>query len=157
MNKHKVSVSVIGRPNTGKTTIIKKIIAALTAADIEVEAMWGVDGPPREGNEEFDRKRSQVIAKKTKVVIAEFHSNRVTGRDSPDDVRVQVEHSASSGFGVVLIVAGTNLRKDFGPESYHQERARSVAARLAAELEVDVEDNTRNEHSWVQPWIGPPH
>ena len=146
--KSKITISVIGSINSGKTTVTRLIAKALIDADIETNVTWGIDGPPKPP--EFQEKQNKAIACKTKVSITEFQAGRVTERDNPGDVKVTVAQ-VSGNYTVTLTMYGLKFPHDFGAYSYSQEKARAAATRLAMELDVDVIDNTRNDIEWVQP------
>lgn len=152
--KRQVYISVIGKPNTGKTTVMKRIIQALSSADIEVESVWGVDGPPLSLPEEAERMRLIAVAKKVKVTVTEFQTagNR-TAADDPNELRIEVAHVGGIGYEATLWIAGNPLRRNFGDSPAGKERARAVANRLAAELSIEVDDTLPSEISTgTQPY-----
>jgi GTPase SAR1 family protein len=148
--KGTISVTVIGQANSGKSTIMQHIIKALTTADIEVEPIWGMDGPPMEKTPEFEKSRSKAIAAKTKVVLTEFQAGRMKPQESPDDVKVLV-NKYGPDYVLSVVLAGVPLSKNFGTGKIGQERARALAARFAVELDTEVKDTTPNEFDWRQP------
>lgn len=150
MKTCRVAISVIGRPNSGKTTIMMKIIEALTASDIEVVPVW-TDGPPVNQTPELNQKRLQAVAKKTKVFLTEFQAARTKPEESPDYVKVRVTYTVGIGFEVCVCLLGANLRHNFGDHETSREKALAIGERLATELGIEVDDQTVRPIEWVQP------
>lgn len=152
--KRTLYVSIFGPPMTGKTTITQLFKKLLDTLGVETQISWGLDGPPRTEPQELKMK---AIAEKIKVVMTETQQRKVPSdrHESPDDYQVRVYHTGV-GYGVSLSVQGTILRHNFElkkdiEQLVTKERARSVAARLANELGVDVIDEIPNEYDYVQP------
>lgn len=149
--KPAVYVTVTGRPMSGMTTLMKLFIETLQSHNIEVEPRWGIDGEPNQIPPEIQQKKLNAIANKTKVVISEHHARRGADPDEPSQVRVQVLYEKERGYGTRLIIAGQPLESWFGDFSVSKERARTVAARLGAEFDIEVEDKIPREYEWRQP------
>jgi uridine kinase len=77
MNKVIVDITIAGRPKSGKTTIMKEIVALLQSLNIEVEPEWGRDGEPRSKSESTISKQREAIAAGTKVVVNLKQSPRI--------------------------------------------------------------------------------
>lgn len=140
--KKTLFVSVFGPPNSGKTSVTQLIEQLLKSNGVETQVSWGIDGPPSNMSKAIDRLKG-IAANKTKVVITETQTRRIpTHRhESPDDYQVRVYYVVGVGYGVSLTIQGTTLKHDFGEKfPVLKERARSVAARIANELGVDVID-----------------
>lgn len=151
MMKKTVNVSVVGSTGSGKTAVIQVIAKALREAKFEHFIDWGQQGVPF-NDDSFEQKRINAAANKSRVIVSEFPAPvlRKYG-DGPKDLEVVVDYTPGVGYSTSIIIMGVRLRANFGDQPYSQERARSIAARMAAELAVDVEDKTRNHHDWVQP------
>lgn len=157
MAKKHLYVTIVGQAMTGKTSIMKLFIKTLQENKIEVTPVWGVDGEPRVPEDpDFDQKRLNAVANKTKVILAEHQAGRRgSGADieHANDLGIQVvfDEDEDHGYGTRLIVMGQKLDKWFGTFTVSKDRARAVAARLSAELDIDVQDLVPTKHEWVQP------
>lgn len=155
MTKRQLYITVVGQTMTGKTGVMKLIAKTLREHNIEVDEAWGIDGAPRGPEDpDFEKKRLNAIANKTKVILAEHQ----TGRRSTDadlehvnDLGIQVVYDNDKGYGTRLIIMGMQLDKWFGTFPVSKDRARGIAARLSAELDIDVQDLIPREYEWVQP------
>lgn len=154
MVKKNLYITIVGQTMTGKTGLMKLFIKTLKDNHIEVVPVWGIDGEPAGHSDEFEQKRINAIANKTKVIIAEHQSGRRTSGteiESLDDLSIQVLYDNDKGYGVRLVIMGQQLEKWFGSFSVSKDRARGIAARLSAELDLDVHDLIPREYEWVQP------
>lgn len=149
--KTRVFVTFMGRPMTGKTGLMKLFIEALKANNFEVETHWGIDGEPQT-SPEFDQKRLRALANKSKVIVNEIQARRLKSQDDdPTEVLIEVLHSPEKGYGVRLTICGFPLESWFGDFSVSKERARTVAARLSAEFDLEYQDKIPREYDWRQP------
>lgn len=148
--KKTVSVAVIGMAMTGKSAIMQKIISALSGSGIELQVEWGIDGKPKDLDPDSESKKLQSISKKTKVVLTEFQTRKpsqaTAGKVSSDDTSVQLLYYEGEGHVVQVSVLGAPLRHYTGDLPLSRERARIIAARLAASLNVEVEDLVPREN-----------
>jgi hypothetical protein len=150
--KSKIVVTVMGESNTGSTTVMQLISEALKSKGIETQETWEIGGPPAYASSDRVAFKVEAVAKKTKVSLVEFQAPyRRKYEDSSESFRLTVDHVIGIGYSTTLTVMGRKLRHDFGEEPYSQEQARALASRLAAELEIEATDNTKNVHDWVQP------
>lgn len=139
--KKTLYVSIFGPPNIGRSSVTQLLEQSLKSNGIETQVSWEIDGPPTNESKIIDKLKA--ITSKTKVVITETQTKRIpTHRhESIDDYQVRVYYVVGYGYGVSLTIQGITLKHDFGEKfPVLKERARSVAARLANELGVDVID-----------------
>ncbi len=75
--KENILINVIGRPKSGKSTIVKYIASCLKskAFDFQVEIDWGIDGEPKDSNELLID-RMQKIAQQSKIIIQDQQAPR---------------------------------------------------------------------------------
>jgi ATPase subunit of ABC transporter with duplicated ATPase domains len=139
-------IMVVGKTGTGKTTMMKLLSDFLRSKDFATHEVWGNDGPPMFNHQE----RAKTLAEKVDVVLAEFSENRLV-KETHEDLHVKVDYVPGIGYSAAVVIMGEKLKKDYPDDARGQERARSVAARLSAELGVEVEDRTRTRYEWVQP------
>lgn len=143
--KSKVSISIAGRPNSGKSTVMQLIVDTLKAHNIAVNPMWGIDGQPHVTNQEL---RLKAVSNKAEVEISQYTLGRTENFESSKDVRVQITNVVGIGYEVTLLVLGAAMRSNFGEYSYSRERAISFANRVANKFEVEVEDTTKSTTEW---------
>lgn len=150
-DKPAVFVTVIGRPASGVTTLMRLFIETLQAHNIDVQPQWGIDGPPFESPPEIHQKKLASISYRSKVVLSEHVRQRKQNPEDADRLRVQTLFDKDKGYGVRVSMAGHPLESWFGEFENSKERSRAVAARFSTEFDVDVEDMIPREYDWVQP------
>ncbi len=151
IRKKTIFVSIFGPPNSGKTTIIQLLKRLLESSKVETQISWNTSEPPTKDPPDYKLKS---VADKIKVVITETQEKRIPvhRHESPDDYQVRVYYISGVGYGVSVTMQGVTLKHDFGEKfPVLKERARSIAARLANELGVNVIDEISNEPDYVQP------
>ncbi len=154
--KKNLYITIVGQSMTGKSRLMKLFRESMKQYDIEVQPIWSQDGEPGQPStlDDHDKRCLTAIAKKTKVVMTEHQANRRSGGTEVEhlnDLAVYVVHDVRQGYGVRFMVMGQPLEKWFGEFPASKERARSIAARLSAELDLDVIDTIPREYDWVQP------
>lgn len=74
-----VAVDVIGRPASGKTTVIRHIAAQLKELGFEVEIDWGIDGEPMTSTDPRMslEARTELLTKESKILITQRQAPRL--------------------------------------------------------------------------------
>ncbi len=135
--KNNVYVTVVGKPSSGKTTIMSAVVRALQTSGIETQAIWGREGSLYDAVY-LDRLKS--AAKNTKVVVAELEYGKYV--EESDNYDISVEHKVGVGFILTLNIGGIPLKANFGEFDYSREKALAIGTRLAADLGLEVRDTT---------------
>lgn len=147
--KRQVSVLVIGETKTGSTTIMKSIVDHLTSQGADVSPHWDEkDGPPPPIPmamlaERVKRLKSQVVISEHRPVFTDRH-------ESLQDFQVKTYHREGVGYFCSIVVLGVPLFANFGDLPISKEKAKTLAARLAAELGVDVQDEIPRDYEVSQ-------
>lgn len=139
-DKRPVHIQILGRPATGKTTIMQVIAAALSSHDIEHIILWGPDGPPSKRLQGLLPERIKAIARKAKVILAELPVPRNQHEDELNETKVRIRVNEHLEVVVEMRVAGNWMSKNFGSLALAVDRGRAMAARLAVMADTEVED-----------------
>lgn len=148
MKKTIVYISVFGPANSGKTTLMHLIHKAFKTCGIEMQVAWDSEGPSIIDHTNL---KLRDVIEKTKVVLVESLQRKIKGsrHESSEDFQVFVRHTLGKNLGfyrVALSMHGVTLKHDFSDQiPTSKERARSIAARLANELGVEVIDELSND------------
>lgn len=148
--KRDVHVAVYGLVGAGKSTIVGIFMDALKDRGIEVTTTSLDDSPPPKA------RLNQIAIENTRVVLTEVRLRRqVTSKFPTTEERppfaVQVHNTEEGGALLKLDVCGVVLEHRWPAHSLAVEKARMIAARLANELAVDVQDFIPTVIDRVQP------
>lgn len=72
-----IFIKVIGRPASGKSTVMSQIIHHLKSLGFELEVNWGVDGEPR-SHTDLGRlvDKTNNVRERSKIILTEEQSAR---------------------------------------------------------------------------------